>query len=471
MKRFLIVGGIPVVLAGIGTLLFYGWLRADPAAGFAERVPIAENLPQVASDANGVEGVRGELVQFDGKPADLPGAWPRFRGANFDAVSVEKVSLVRTWPGDGPKVLWSVGVGEGYAGAAVLSGRVYVLDYDREKRADALRCLSLEDGRDIWRYSYPVRVKRNHGMSRTVPAVTERYVVTLGPKCHVTCLDSTTGEFRWMLDLVREFEATVPPWYAGQCPLIEQDQGRARVIIAPGGKALMVAMDCETGEIVWENANPHEWQMTHSSIIPTEFRGVRMYVYCASGGVVGVSAEDGSILWQYNEWKIRIANVPSPVMAGEGLIFLSGGYNAGSLMLRLVEKESKIGVEEVFRLAPEVFGSPQHTPVFYEGYIYGVRPDKQLTCLDLNGQVVWTSPSTHRFGSQGLGPYTIADGLIYIMDDDGLLTLARATPTGYEQLAEAKVLEGPESWGPMAVAGGRLIVRDLNRMICLDISG
>ena len=211
--------------------------------------------------------------------------------------------------------------------------------------------------------------------------------------------------------------------------------------------------------------------MTHSSIIPTEFMGIRMYVYCASGGVVGVSAEDGSILWENIEWKIRVANVTTPVVVSDGLIFLSGGYNAGSMMLRLTEENGTISARPAFRLEPEVFGSEQHTPIFYDGYIYGVRPDKQMTCLDLNGQVIWTSPATQRFGPRGLGPYMIADGLIYIMNDEGLLTLAQATPTGYVQLASARVLEGPESWGPMAIASGRLIVRDLNRMICLDVTG
>jgi hypothetical protein len=38
-------------------------------------------------------------------------------------------------------------------------------------------------------------------------------------------------------------------------------------------------------------------------------------------------------------------------------------------------------------------------------------------------------------------------------------------------LAKAKVLDGIESWGPMAIASGRLIARDLTRMVCLDVSG
>ncbi|GAJ23426.1 unnamed protein product, partial [marine sediment metagenome] len=166
--------------------------------------------------------------------------------------------------------------------------------------------------------------------------------------------------------------------------------------------------------------------------------------------------------------KIRIANVPSPVVVGEGLIFLSGGYNAGSMMLRLTQENENIRAEPVFHLEPEVFGSEQHTPIFYDGYIYGIRPDKQLTCLDLNGQVVWTSTSTHKFG---LGPYIIANGLIYVMNNSGVLTLAEANPAGYVQRASAKVLDGPDSWGPMAIASGCLVLRDLKRMICLDVTG
>jgi len=213
--------------------------------------------------------------------------------------------------------------------------------------------------------------------------------------------------------------------------------------------------------------HPRRWQMTHSSVVPVEFGGKRMYVYCAGGGVVGISAEDGSILWEFGQWQIRVANVPTPVVVGDGMIFLSGGYNAGSLMLKLSESGGQITAEEVFRLKPEVFGAEQQTPIFYDGYVYGVRPDGQLTCLDLSGRVVWTSTSSNKFG---LGPYIIANGLIYVMDNSGLLTMAEATPTGYTPLAQAKVLEGPDAWGPMAIAGGRLILRDLNRMICLDVA-
>jgi outer membrane protein assembly factor BamB len=354
-------------------------------------------------------------------------------------------------------------MGEGYAGAAVLNGRVYVMDYDREKRRDSLRCLSLEDGREIWRYAYPVAVKRNHGMSRTMPAVSEKLVVTMGPKCHVACLKPITGELRWGIDLVRQYGATIPPWYAGQCPLIENDT----VILAPGGKkALLLALEGETGKVLWQTPNPHAWKMTHSSVMPMEFGGERMYVYCGNNGVAGVSAKSGAILWETTAWKISLATVPSPVALEGGRIFLSGGYNAGSLMLQLKKEGDHFNAQTLFKLEPGVFGATQHTPILYEDHIYGVRADGRFVCLDLEGKSIWASDASQQFG---LGPFLLADGLIFAMNDSGLLRLIEATPAKYSLLAQAQVLKGRESWGPLALASGRLIARDLTRMVCLQV--
>lgn len=455
---------VPGALTLMAVVALFWWARVEPELHLEKRVPGQD----VSGDRVPTKVELGlkepKLETFDGTPADLPGAWPGFRGAGLDLIAAGETGLLETWPAAGPEVLWSIELGEGYASPAVLDGRVFVLDYDHESRADALRCLSLADGREIWRYSYPVVVKRNHGMSRTIPTVTAEHVVSFGPKCHVTCCDTNTGELRWQLDLVKDFGAEVPLWYAGQCPLVDGD----RVILATGGEDLVMAVDIATGKVIWRSPNPRKWVMTHSSLLPIEFAGRRMYVYCASGGVVGVSAEDGAILWETEEWKISIATVPSPVDLGEGRLFFSGGYNAGSLFLDLRDEGGTITPVVRKRLEPEVFGSTQQTPILYEGHLYGVRPppDSQLVCLDLDGNEVWASGAASKFG---IGPYLIAGGMIFVMNDTGLLTLARASPDGYEELAAAQVLEGHDSWGPLALAGGRLLARDLTRMVCLDV--
>jgi outer membrane protein assembly factor BamB len=460
-KTSLLIPGALGLVALVALALWFGRGSDKP---LALRVPGTDQAPggEQGTQANPV--LAGKLVRSDGQPANLPGAWPQFRGPNRDGISAEGVSLARAWPASGPPELWGIEVGEGYAGAAVLNGRVYLMDYDREKKQDALRCLSLADGREIWRYSYPVPVKRNHGMSRTVPAVTDKLVVAMGPKCHVVCLDSATGDLRWGLDLVRQYGATVPPWYAGQCPLIDN----GAVILAPGGKsALVLACDAQTGAALWQTPNPHGWKMTHSSVMPMEFEGQRMYVYCANNGVVGVSAKDGSILWETNAWKISIATVPSPLILSDGRIFLTGGYNAGSLMLQLRKEGERLVPRTLFKLEPEIFGATQHTPILMDNHLYGVRADGKFVCLSLEGKPVWTSSPGQQFG---LGSFTMADGLLFAMNDGGRLRLIEAIPSKYALLAEAQVLKGRESWAPLALAGGRLIARDLTRMICLDVA-
>lgn len=438
------------------------WLLRNPDKPLALRIPGTDQAPgsELGTNANAV--LAGKLVRADGQPSSLTGVWPQFRGPGRDGISREG-GLLRSWQAGEPRQLWGVDLGEGYAGAAVFKGRVYVMDYDRDKKQDALRCLSLDDGREIWRFAYPVSVKRNHGMSRTVPALTDKCVVAMGPKCHVVCLDPLTGELRWGLDLVRQYGTTVPQWYAGQCPLIDNGV----VILAPGGKnALMLAVDSQTGAVLWQTPNPRAWKMTHSSVMPMEFGGQRMYVYCANNGVVGVSATNGAILWETTDWKISIATVPSPLVLDGGRIFFSGGYNAGSLMLQLRRDGDRFSTQTTFKLPAEVFGATQHTPVYQAGHLFGVRADGRFVCLTLEGKTVWASDSSQQFG---LGSFLLADGLIYALNDSGLLRLIEATPQRYNLLGQAQVLKGRESWGPMALVDGRLLARDLTRMVCLEV--
>jgi outer membrane protein assembly factor BamB len=463
MKHLLAGTLIPGALALGGVVALVLWANVGPVGSLEARVPGLDRT-KLADIEHEPKQLAGKLTTFDATVPKLPGNWPRFRGERFDGVAEPGVPLMRQWPAGGPKTLWSISLGEGHAGAAVWNSRVFVLDYDRAASADAVRCFALATGKELWRFTYPAAVKRNHGMSRTVPAISDKYLVALGPKCQVSCLDPMSGKAHWLVDLTRQFGATVPPWYAGQCPVIDGD----RAIIATGGDSLLVALDCRSGRVVWKSPNPRAWTMTHSSIMPMELGGRRMFVYCGKGGVAGVAADDGSILWDTTEWKITIATVPSPVILPEGKIFLSGGYNSGAMILQLKRDNGKIVAQVLQKLGAAVFGSTQHTPILCEGHLYGVREkDKQLVCLDLDGRALWSSGSQHRFG---LGSYIIADGLIYVMNDEGRLTLAEAVPKGYRQLAQAQVIEGNDSWGPMAMAGGRLIVRDLTHMVCLEVA-
>jgi len=180
------------------------------------------------------------------------------------------------------------------------------------------------------------------------------------------------------------------------------------------------------------------------------------------------------IIWKYKDWQVTPALSPSPVLIGDDAIFLSAAYKAGCLMLDIKQDDdgNTIGVKR-YRRGPEIFGSVQQTPLYYKKHLYGVLTmnageDKmQMVCMNVDGVRLWSSGPENRFE---LGPYLIADGKILALDGKtGTLTMARATPSGWEMLAKAPVLDGHEAWAPMAIADGRLIVRNLSKMICLDL--
>ena len=109
------------------------------------------------------------------------------------------------------------------------------------------------------------------------------------------------------------------------------------------------------------------------------------------------------------------------------------------------------------------------TPILYQGHILGVRKrgGGQLVCMDLQGIEVWNS-GRERFGH---GPYLIADGLILALSSNGRLVMAEASTTEFRLLGSYQAFEnGHDAWGPMVPVSGRLILRDMTRMVCLDIA-
>lgn len=481
---------VPAGLGAVGVVVAVMWLLTGPAASKL-RGPWPDAGPTQTTVPPGPPGV---FTKGDGEMAeDITAVWPQFLGPKRNALSMDFTALVDTWPADGPHVAWALDLGPGHAGPVIYDGRAYVLDYqadqDDAKQGDVLRCLSMTDGKEIWRYWYHVPLAEDHGISRTVPAIADDYIVTFGPSCHTMCLDALTGDYQWGMSLVGLYNTRIPEWYAGQCPLI--DDGRA--IFATGGDKLMIAVDLwpeekGKGTVVWAVDNPisgrgaEGLQITHSSIVPITFKGKRVYLYCTTKGIVGVGTTQddegkvsGKLLWRYANWRPGI-NAPSPVVLDAERFAVTSAE--GGLILRMVEgPDGAIGVEEVAKTRPKGLSTYQQTPVVDGGYLYVVLSQKagslrgQLVCLDVTGdepKTLWTSGRDDTFR---WGPYLkVGDKMFLLNDETGELTMARVSPDGYKRLAgPTKLLHNGDAWAPMALANGRLLIRDQGRMLCLDL--
>jgi len=457
----------------LAVAVFMAWFFYNPVADFKASVPGLDNRPAKNDSTSEIIQIGDKFESFSTETSALKGKWTRFRGADFDNINKEKIKLLDKFPAEGPKIKWTVELGEGHAAPVIYNGKVYILDYLEKEKSDALRCFSLETGKELWRRWYKVHVKRNHGMSRTVPAITENHIVTIGPRCQVMCADPETGNYLWGIDLVKDFGTEVPFWYTGQCPLIDKNM----VVLAPGGSSLLIGVDLATGNVVWKTPNPDNWAMSHSSVMPMNFGGRKMYVYFAIGGIVGISAEGddiGKILWKINKFAPSVI-APSPLVLDDGKIFVSAGYGAGSMLFQVKKDGDEFSAKEIQIYKPkDGLASEQQTPLFYDDHLFAILPKdagavrNQFVCCQPGDctKIIWTSGKTERFG---LGPYIIADGKFFILDDDGTLTIAKATSTKFTLLDKVKIIDGQDAWGPFAIADGFLLMRDSKQLVCLDM--
>lgn len=475
-----------ILFIGIAAVIFVAafswWIFASPSYNVVERLPGMDNRPPQRQISDSI--VIGQFFDTLGTMDEiLPGSWPRFRGADFDNISKDPTPLAEQWDTSGPPVVWQTTLGEGYAGPAVMNGRIYVLDYNEKRKADMLRCFSLKSGTELWRRWYNVEFKRNHGYSRTIPAVSEKYVVTIGPRSHVMCVDPLNGNLLWSIDLEKEYgiAGTVkgkitPEFYCGQCPLIDGEMA----IFAPGGKALMIGVECSTGKILWKTPNPDSLRMSHTSIMPMTILGKKMYVYAALGGVCAVSADGediGKVLWKTTEWSPPIT-VSSPVYLGNGEIAVFGSYGAGAARIKVSRTDSgySAAVSEQHK-ASDGLSCEQQTPILKGDHLWAVLPEnagplkKQLACYTKTDLIkpVWSSGKESRFG-KGMGPFILSGNKLFLLDDEGTLNLFRIEDSQATLVSSHKILDAIEAWSPMAIAGKYLIMRDARNMLCLDIS-
>ena len=435
---------------------------AEPVRDKSENRVVKKMTTQIGAD----------FKEFDSEAAIRPleAAWPCFRGLERDNLAKYEGSLTKTWDDAGPKVLWRQPLGEGYSGAIIAGGRVYVLDYVEEDSSDALRCFELFTGTELWRRGYKNPIRRNHGKSRTIPAYSDGVVVTLGPAAHVMAVDAVSGDLLWTRDLVEAYGAEIPQWYAGQCPLIED----GNVILGVGGeKVLMTALELKTGETVWETPNDHGLKMSHASVLSTELAGTRQYVYAGIGGIAACDLQ-GNPLWTCTKWKPAVW-APTPLAISDERLFLTAGYGAGSAVLA-VRKDGDAFSAEIEREWKPTQGpaSEQQTPILIGDTMFVIQPKDagarraEFIAADVSALPAVKSESGKdaRFG---LGPYLYADGAFWILDDEGVLSVYEYQEDRFERLATHKILPGADSWGPIAFAGGLMILRDSTSMVCLDL--
>ena len=392
----------------------------------------------------------------------LASDWPQYLGPGRNAVSTE-TGLKRSWPASGPSVLWTHPLGEGFGGPVVSDDMVYVLDR-RDNKDNILRCISLIDGKEKWTFAYEAPGKFDRNGSRSVPTIDGNNIYICGPLGYVHCIDKNTHQAIWKKNIWTDFGGTdLPRWAISQSPLIYED---LLILASQTQKAGVVAYDKQTGSLQWATpALPGKPGYVSPQVI-TIGKEDHLVMISANGAVVGIDLKTGNTLWNYNGWQCRIP-VPNVTEIGDGRIFITGGYKAGSAMIKLEKTDDKITVRELFKT--QEFGTHVHPAIHYKGHLYGHCSTNEtrdgMVCMDLEGNIKWKTNRSPLFDKGG---FILVDDMILSVDGNkGFLYLIEPVPTGFKKLASAKILNTNQCWAPLALSDGKLLIRDQEQMKCV----
>jgi outer membrane protein assembly factor BamB len=399
--------------------------------------------------------------------AEVAGAadWPQWRGPQRDGNSGE-TGLLQEWPVDGPKLLWQVkDLGFGYSTPAVSEGCLYLLSNEGLDNERVL-ARAAEDGRELW----AIRIgkvgnpdqKPSYPGARSTPTVDGDAIYALGSDGDLVCLDRATREIRWQKNLRTEFGGRPGEWAYSESPLIDGDV----LVCTPGGPdATLVAMDKQTGAVIWKCPVPGGDEAAYASAIVVTTNGTRQYVQFLQKGLVGVDAETGEFLWRYDKTaEGSPANIPSPV-ASDDLVY-SGARRSGGGLVKLTAGRGTIEAEEVYFSVglPKSMGGA----VQVGDYLYGFSGET-LMCIEFRtGNVKWEERSI------GDSSVCYADGCLYLHGMNGDVALIEATPEGYREKGRFSPSDPPDrgtskAWAYPVVANGRLYLRDLDSLWCYNI--
>ncbi len=193
-------------------------------------------------------------VCFQLSPAHSGDAdWPQWQGADRDGHAAPQ-QLLGEWPDGGPKLKWKIdNLGRGYSAVSVVDDNVYTMGA-RDGDCYAI-CLSAATGEVKWETRVSTAGSgENYNADwgagpRSTPTVDGDQVFVLSDVGVLAALDREHGNIIWSKHLVDDLDGEVPKWGYSESPLVDGD----RVVVTPGDKNFMVAVDRRTGQPVWSS--------------------------------------------------------------------------------------------------------------------------------------------------------------------------------------------------------------------------
>lgn len=402
--------------------------------------------------------------------ASFAADWPQYRGANSDGTSPE-TNILKSWPQEGPRVVWKAPIGESFGSFAVSQGKAFAFF----ERGGNEVCVALDaaTGKELWATPIDKTIFERQGGNgpRSTPTVDPGSaggrVYVLGTYLKLACLNAADGKVVWQHDIQAAFDGQngtsgINKWGSASSPVVEGDL----VLVAGGGEGQsLLAFNKTTGALAWKK---HTEKITHATPTPATLHGVRQVIFFTQSGLVSVEPKSGDVLWRFAfPWQTSTASSP---IVYQDMVYCSAAYNVGAGACKVEKTATGWKATQLWRTPSELMNH-WTTPVCKDGYIYGIFGTARdgaapLKCIEMaTGKEMWSKP-----GFGGGGATTLVDGHVLVQGDKGPLVLVEATPKAYNEVARAQPLGG-KCWTMAVVANGRIYARNTKEGICLDVTG
>jgi outer membrane protein assembly factor BamB len=376
--------------------------------------------------------------------------WPRFRGPNGSGVAAA-VPL-----GFGPdRVAWTAEVpGRGHASPVVAGGRLFLQSASADGGTRHLLAYDAATGRELWRTDVPgerVRTHAKNSLASSTPAADGGrafFLVWTGRAVELLGLDAATGREAWRQPL----GGYVSQHGFGISPLATD--GRVFVNLDQDGAAVLKAFDAETGKPLWAAERK---AFRANSAMCLVHKGT--VVAASTAGLTAYDPATGAVAWDWG-WPfagMALRTVGSPVLDGDTVVAVAGDGGGSRSAVAVRAGPTPELVWQKTRDVPYVPG-----PIALGPHLYYLTDAGVATCADIRtGRPVWQERA---FPKGVSASPLVAGGAIIAAAEDGKLLAFKATPAGFEVLAEGNF--GEPVFASPAAAGGRLFVRGATKLVC-----
>lgn len=385
--------------------------------------------------------------------------WIQWGGPGQD-FKVQCGALAETWPADGPKELWHRDLGEGYSGVIADRGRLYTMY--RADGHEVVVCLNAKSGETIWEHRYEAPIGPDHIRQfgegpRSTPAIDGKGLYTIGISGKLHCLNKRNGKIIWQKDLWEDLKGTWLNHGYSSSPYVYKNN--VIVLVGGAGHSIM-AFNKKTGKPAWKKLS---FDNSYSTPKLIEVEGEEQLLCFMAQELVGIDPKNGKLKWKFEHGNRWGQNITLPVWQDDGYLFFSS-VEAGSRCLELAKKGRRFKVKELWH-EPKM--QIYHAQAIRIGdYVYGcsgARGPGIFTAINVKtGEVAW------RERGFAIATCLYADDKFIILDEDGKLGLARATPEKFEILAQATVLDRV-AWTIPTLVDTTLYVRDQKRLKALEL--